>query len=656
MRELDDAALERRLRGVLKEHLEALPLDLTVDDLDRRREAKGVARGSGRGRGMTLLAAAALLLVGGALAAGSGILRLPTVVPPVPEPSVVAVATASPDATSPSPSATPTAPPGPSDCAVPSSDPSEPVGPVAWTPESLDEDWPAPVRAEAADESVQPMPPTYRDPTGDTGSDGFPCVDIRWLMADTSEVHLKLVSKPPPWSCSETRECFGVDPTEQWIAYGVVTDEDADGVPDWRYGTDNMPADAVEKGPPRRGWRTNLHTGQTEAGPGLHDPLFLNGGGFWSGLPTDSSDWEPDATFGFGGTLDTTQGLQRWGFELDMPFYTWASVIVDGRVVATDYAPDSGWLVATPGVAITPNQFPGGPYLLEVEYDNTDSALSRPLRASMTVPHGWTVGGPWAESDGGNTSLDFTVVGHPWDGCPDTVEPTLGPGFDDLVSYLEALPRIEVSEIRYGTIDGHRTAYLEYRPADGHFDCMSGSPIPLEPGNNDAWIVDVNGVRLVITAWSDEAPSEAVSSEVRQIVESIRIVGVPPSLPASPSPTPSPTPTPTPFAPEAGPVPPNARTWKVTVDNQSSEPAALFVAEGDEGGTFRLVGSATPNVVPARTTVKVTFQLPAEGDPDGGWIYVNPGPDSGGLFPSTDLPPAGKILIMADGQGGWLSP
>ena len=104
MRELDDAALERRLREVLKERLGALPLDLTVDALDRRREAKGVARRSGRGRGITLFAAAALLLVGGALAAGSGILRLPSVVPPVPEPSVIAVATASPDATSPSPS------------------------------------------------------------------------------------------------------------------------------------------------------------------------------------------------------------------------------------------------------------------------------------------------------------------------------------------------------------------------------------------------------------------------------------------------------------------------------------------------------------------------------------------------------------------------
>ena len=125
MPELDDAALERRLRGVLKEHLGALPLDLTVDALDRRREAKGVARRSGRGRSITLLAAAALLLVGGAWAAGSGLLRLPTVVPPVPEPSVVAVATASPDATSPSPS----------ESAAPSASPIPVAGPGGvWIP------------------------------------------------------------------------------------------------------------------------------------------------------------------------------------------------------------------------------------------------------------------------------------------------------------------------------------------------------------------------------------------------------------------------------------------------------------------------------------------------------------------------------------------
>ena len=27
------------------------------------------------------------------------------------------------------------------------------------------------------------------------------------------------------------------------------------------------------------------------------------------------------------------------------PFYVWASVIENGRVVATDYAPDVGWLL-----------------------------------------------------------------------------------------------------------------------------------------------------------------------------------------------------------------------------------------------------------------------------------------------------------------------
>ena len=54
MRDFDDAALEARLRDVLKERLGALPLDLTVEALDRRREAKEADRRIGRGRGVTL--------------------------------------------------------------------------------------------------------------------------------------------------------------------------------------------------------------------------------------------------------------------------------------------------------------------------------------------------------------------------------------------------------------------------------------------------------------------------------------------------------------------------------------------------------------------------------------------------------------------------
>ena len=298
----------------------------------------------------------------------------------------------------PSPSPTPTALPGPSDCAVPSSDPSEPIGPLAWTPESLKEDWPAPVRPEpTGGGSVQPMPLTHFDPTGDTGSDVFPCVDIRAVIADTSDVKLKLVSNQPPV----------VDPAELWIAYGVVIDDDRDGVPDWRYGTDNMPVDAVPgfgKGDsPNRGWRTKLHTGQTDAGPEHSEKVrsaygegTALGRGPDAGYPNGS-----DASFVFGGAFETTQGSSSWGFELDMPFYTWASVIVDGRVVATDYAPDAGWLVATRGAK------PGGTYLLEGDF---------PLHLSMTLPDGWGGGagmfGPPVTRDE-ETGVEFMIIDQP---------------------------------------------------------------------------------------------------------------------------------------------------------------------------------------------------------------------------------------------------
>jgi hypothetical protein len=130
-----------------------------------------------------------------------------------------------------------------------------------------------------------------------------------------------------------------------------------------------------------------------------------------------------------------------------------------------------------------------------------------------------------------------------------------------------------------------------------------------------------------------------------------------PPLPAFPSPLPpvfpSPTPVPAPLPPADGPVPPNARSWTVTVDNESSEPATLFVAEDGEGG-LRLVGTATPNVVAAGTSMKVTFLFP----PDGGWITVNPrrGEGLGGLVNADQIGIPGKILIREDGEGGWLSP
>ena len=66
---------------------------------------------------------------------------------------------------------------------------------------------------------------------GDTGSDGHPWVDIRVVEGSGAKFFIELVDNHPPL----------VDPTEQWIAYGVVVDDDRDGIPDWRYGIDNLP-------------------------------------------------------------------------------------------------------------------------------------------------------------------------------------------------------------------------------------------------------------------------------------------------------------------------------------------------------------------------------------------------------------------------------
>jgi hypothetical protein len=211
--------------------------------------------------------------------------------------------------------------------------PSGPAGPLAWTQASLAEDWPAPVRPEPAG------PPTvvpilsktpywtghYVDPTGDTGSDVLPWADIADVTFPCSScLGLTLVAERPA----------EVDPTDQWIAYGIVADTDRDGVPDWRYGTDNTPVGTPgTRGWPRRWWRTDLHTGRTEMY--LGDNIVLPSGTTFYGGP---------GRFSFGGDVAGGGTVN----DRPVPFYAWASVIQNGRVVATDFAPDVGWLLPSP--------------------------------------------------------------------------------------------------------------------------------------------------------------------------------------------------------------------------------------------------------------------------------------------------------------------
>ncbi len=93
---MTDRELEARLRAFYRTEVgegETAPLALRRDVAAIPRTISQRARWFGRSRGLTLFAAAALLLVGGAVAAGSGLLRLSSLVPPEPAPSLAAVAT-----------------------------------------------------------------------------------------------------------------------------------------------------------------------------------------------------------------------------------------------------------------------------------------------------------------------------------------------------------------------------------------------------------------------------------------------------------------------------------------------------------------------------------------------------------------------------------
>jgi hypothetical protein len=123
-----DAQFERDLERWLQAEAPATaPAGLHAAVIDRARTRRqrpgwatsGLARWFGRNRGLTLFAAGALLLVGGAMAAGSGVVRLPSFVQPVPVPTNPVAVT--------SPTASPTNSPAPTEAPV-----VTPTGAASW--------------------------------------------------------------------------------------------------------------------------------------------------------------------------------------------------------------------------------------------------------------------------------------------------------------------------------------------------------------------------------------------------------------------------------------------------------------------------------------------------------------------------------------------
>lgn len=239
---------------------------------------------------------------------------------------------------------------------------------LLWTPERYAQDWPAALRSEplgggpeillvhgdnahwdaeeGAWEGLE-----YVDIVGDAGSGTSPWIDIREARlsgAGIASYSIELAGGVPLPS---------TDPTSRWIAYGIVVDVDGDGIADERVGIDNMPDGN------HRAWSTDLRTGRTKwkAGPGYG--LVYDDGAALGGLGLDT--WFPSVT------EETENVILRYSGGSGR-FYAWASVIEEGRVVATDYAPDVGWLVEPPDAGLP---LVGTTWMMEREISESITAV-----------------------------------------------------------------------------------------------------------------------------------------------------------------------------------------------------------------------------------------------------------------------------------------
>jgi hypothetical protein len=170
-----------------------------------------------------------------------------------------------------------------------------------------------------------------------------------------------------------------------------------------------------------------------------------------------------------------------------------------------------------------------------------------PVRISFDVGPGWVlwgdVGGAgkgWykrsADPPSGIGMTFWRVTNVPKDPCDrdplDPLDPPLGPSVDDLADALVGQPHTVVSKDIAVTIDGYSGRYLDYT-ADDMSDCpigqlhrwMTGGPTrEALPGERDqVWILDVDGTRVVIDAFSFAGSSAEDLAELEAIAQTIRI-------------------------------------------------------------------------------------------------------------------------------------
>jgi len=179
-----------------------------------------------------------------------------------------------------------------------------------------------------------------------------------------------------------------------------------------------------------------------------------------------------------------------------------------------------------------------GRYAMDFVSDREDTP-----KVLVDVPAGYVAGGGGSKfaNDGEDGFRHFdawTVATVATDPCGDTEWVDPGPGVDDLVEALRALPVWESTPPREQTIDGHDGVYLELNvPAQVPAECggqpsswrdVAGSSQGVGEGKTQRlWIADVDGHRLMLVAGyfpGPEGPTPEQVDEMTRMAEGATFV------------------------------------------------------------------------------------------------------------------------------------
>jgi hypothetical protein len=215
-----------------------------------------------------------------------------------------------------------------------------------------------------------------------------------------------------------------------------------------------------------------------------------------------------------------------------------AGVLVASSLRSDDPQPTIPGSTATPSDTLPFGPLESGDYVVSA----TDRGFDESNRITISVPagyegfQGWMILKQGTLQTGVNASVVGSVYAEPCQWRGTLIKPPVGLRFDALVAALANQPGRHASTPTDVTVDGFAGKYMELTvPAGLNLaDCDLGHYLSWldagggwrynAPGQHDLlWIVDVDGVPLVIDVSFEAGTSAQVRAELRQMVESISI-------------------------------------------------------------------------------------------------------------------------------------